>query len=74
MTMLPPLLGRKLTQDRFARLRELFNMENELITEEIAVYREIAKEYGEQSTNRLRGLKERDDLMRRLRRLNGDRI
>ena len=74
MTMLPPLLGRKLTQDRFARLRELFHMENELIKEEIAVYREIAEEYGEQSTNRLRAVTERDDLMRRLQRLNGERI
>jgi hypothetical protein len=52
----------------------LFNAENELIKEEIAVHREIAEEYGEQSTNRLRGVMERDDLMRRLQWLNGERM
>jgi hypothetical protein len=74
MTTLPPLLGRKLTQDPFARLRNLYGMESEIIKEEIAIYREIAEEQREQSTTRLRAIMERDDLMRKLRRLNSERI
>jgi hypothetical protein len=49
-------------------------MQKELIKEEIAVYREIAEEHGEQSTNVLGAVMERDDLMRKLQRLNGQRI
>jgi hypothetical protein len=72
--MQPPAPRTQVNPGQALAPAELYNMENELIKEEIAVYREIAEEYREQSTNRLSAVMERDDLMRKLQRLNGERI
>jgi hypothetical protein len=69
----PPTLGCRSTQDAYGRLRDLFRMENELINEEIAIYKQIAEEESERTTNRLRKVLERDNLMRRLQILNDQR-